>query len=65
MLQLDVYQENWPIMKVELMDTSQKSDAEIAWTFVIEELTRQGMSPLQIWCRMNGAEEDYIGCPEN
>jgi hypothetical protein len=47
------------------METSQKSDAEIAWAFVVEELTRQGMSPLQIWRRMNGAEPDYIGCPEN
>jgi hypothetical protein len=47
------------------METSQKSDAELAWEYIAEELTRQGMSPLQIWRRMNGAEENYIGCPKN
>ncbi len=43
---------------------SKKSDSDLAWDFIFDELTRQGMSPLQIWRRMNGAEEDYIGCPE-
>jgi hypothetical protein len=44
---------------------AQKTDSDLAYEFIAEELTRQGMSPLQIWLRMNGAEPDYIGCPEN
>jgi len=43
---------------------STKTDSDLAWQFIAEELTRQGMSPLQIWRRMNGGEPDYLGCQE-